>query len=122
MLSKIGHKNFTLLAQLMRMHHRKHKVIASNIANANTPYYRRRDFKFDTSLRNAMEGGTSADYRAIGGTVVKPKNTPIRNNGNDVDIDKEMLALSGNATLYDIYSHLYQKNSTLVKQAIRGGK
>ncbi|MBB64375.1 MAG: flagellar basal body rod protein FlgB [Waddliaceae bacterium] len=121
-INKIGNKNFTLLGQLMQMHSKAHKVIAGNIANANTPYYRRQEFKFDTALREALSGGTSAHYSDIRGYTERPRNTPVRNNGNDVDMDMEMLKLRSNSGSYNMYAQFYQQKSAMVKEAIRGGR
>lgn len=121
MLSKMGHKNFTLLGRMLDLHAAKHRVIAQNVANVNTPHYRRREFKFESALRNAMGGGKATDYSNIRGYVARPNTTPVRNNGNNVDIDAEMGALSGNGTTYQIYSELYSRKSRMVKAAIKGG-
>ncbi|SCA63067.1 Flagellar basal body rod protein FlgB [Chlamydiales bacterium SCGC AG-110-M15] len=121
MLSKLGHKNFTLLSKLLDLHSSRHRVHAQNIANVNTPNYRRREFKFNKALRNAMEGGTAAHYKSMQGWVDRPNNTPIRNNGNNVDIDMEMVSMQENSASYEIYSQLYTKRSQAVRSAIKGG-
>lgn len=71
------------------------------------------------ALRNAMEGGTARHYQGIAGWVSRPNNTPIRNNGNNVDIDMEMLSMRENAAFYEIYSQIYNKKSAMVKSAIK---
>lgn len=120
MLSKMGQKNFTLLGRMLDLHAAKHRVIAQNVANVNTPHYRRREFRFEGALRNAMAGGKATDYADVRGYVARPNTTPVRNNGNNVDIDSEMRALSGNSTTYQIYSELYTRKSRMVKGAIKG--
>lgn len=120
MLSKIGHKNFTLLAKMMDLHAASHKVHAQNIANVNTPNYQRREFRFHKALRNAMEGGTAEHYKDIRGWVDRPNNTPIRNNGNNVDIDMEMASLSENNSFYEMYVQIYNKKTSMIKSAIKG--
>jgi flagellar basal-body rod protein FlgB len=96
-------------------------VHAQNIANVNTPNYRRREFKFEKSLRQAMQGGTAEHYQSVRGSVERPDNTAVRNNGNNVDIDMEMTSLQENASFYEIYTQIYQKRSQLVKSAIKMG-
>ena len=117
---KLGNKNFSLLGKMLGLHSMRHKVISQNVANVNTPNYRRREFRFDSALRKAMEDGSSQAYNSVQGWVNRPNNTPVRNNGNNVDIDQEMFALGENASFYEIYSQLYQKKSQMVKAAIRG--
>ncbi|MBT7896076.1 MAG: hypothetical protein HN564_03670, partial [Flavobacteriales bacterium] len=64
--------------------------------------------------------GTAKGYRAVEGWVDSPNNTPVRNNGNNVDIEKEVMNMKENAMLYQIYSELYNRKSASVKKAIRG--
>lgn len=122
MLEKLGNKNMALLGKMMSMHAEKHRVIASNIANVNTPNYRRQEFRFETALQQALENGTAADYKAVRGYIAKPNTTPVRNNGNNVDIDSEMLDLGGNSAAYEMYGQIYNKKAEMLKYAIRGGR
>lgn len=122
MLHKLGNKNFTLLGKMLSLTSARHRVIAQNVANVNTPNYRRREFRFDSALSQAMARGTAAEYQGIQGWVDRPNNTPVRNNGNNVDIDLEMLNLNENAMSYDIYAQLYSRKSNMVKSAVRGAR
>ncbi len=122
MIEKIGNKNFTLLSKLLDLHSARHRVHSQNIANINTPNYRRREFKFDSALRNAMEGGTAAHYQGIVGWVDRPNTTPVRNNGNNVDIDMEMVSMKENTSFYEIYTQIYKKKAEMIKTAIKGVK
>ncbi len=67
-----------------------------------------------------MEGGTAADYRGIKGWVDKPNNTLIRNNGNNVDIDMEMVSMRETASMYETLTQIYSKRADGIKSAIRG--
>ncbi len=120
MLDKIGHKNFTLLSKMLDLQSARHRVFAQNVANVNTPNYRRREFKFEAALRDAMEGGTAAHYEGIRGWVDRPNNTPIRNNGNNVDIDMEMVSMRESASMYEALTQIYTKRANGIKAAIRG--
>ncbi|MCB1135886.1 MAG: flagellar basal body rod protein FlgB [Chlamydiia bacterium] len=122
MLDKLGNKNFTLLGRMLDLHAAKQRVHAQNVANVNTPNYKRREFKFETALKRALAGGRSQDYQEIEGWVDRPNNTPVRNNGNNVDIDMEMAEMQENNASYTIYTQLYNKKSQMVKAAIRGSK
>lgn len=107
---------------MLDLHGAKQRVIAQNIANVNTPKYRRREFKFETALKQAMREGRSKDYASIEGWVDRPNTTPVRNNGNNVDIDMEMVEMGENSQMYQVYSSLYAKKSGMTKAAIRGGR
>jgi flagellar basal-body rod protein FlgB len=120
MYHKIGNKNFTLLSRMLDLHATRGRVIAANIANVNTPNYHRRTFEFESALRDAMSKGTSGAYNGIRGWISRPNNTPVRNNGNNVDVEQEMVALKENATAFEVYSTLYSQKSQMVHAAIRG--
>lgn len=120
MMSKLGNKNFDLIAKMMSLHSSRHQVISQNVANVNTPNYRRREYNFDTALGQAMRDGSAQAYRDVKGWINRPNTTPVRNNGNNVDIDQEMLALEENNLSYQIYTQLYKKKSQMVKEAIQG--
>ena len=122
MIEKLGDKNFTLLGKMLSLHGAKHRVIAQNIANVNTPNYRRREFRFDSALKQALSAGSKADYRGIKGWVDRPQNTAVRNNGNNVDVDMEMVTLGENSSSYSVYSQLYTRKAQMLKSAIRGGR
>lgn len=120
LMSKIGNKNFTLLGKMMSLTSARQRVIAQNVANVNTPNYRRRELRFESALAQAMSNGRAADYASVQGWVDRPNNTVVRNNGNNVDIDLEMMNMNENAVSYQIYTELYGRKSNMVKSAIRG--
>jgi flagellar basal-body rod protein FlgB len=120
-MSKLGNKNFALLGRMLDLTQERHRVIAGNIANVNTPNYQRRAYNFNDSLKYAMEQGSVNAYRNVQGFVDRPKTTPVRNNGNNVDIDLEMLNMRENSAYYKTLVELYNKKSGLVKRAITGG-
>ena len=122
MLSKIGHKNFPLISKLLDLHSARQRVHSQNIANVNTPNYKRREFKFESALRDAMEGGTANHYKGIRGWVDRPNNTAVRNNGNNVDIDMEMISMQENTSSYEMYTDIYNRRAQAIRSAIRGGK
>ena len=122
MLGKLGNKNMDLLGKMLSLHGARHRVIAQNVANVNTPNYRRREFNFDTALSQALSNGTASDYRGVKGYVSRPNTTPIRNNGNNVSIDKEMMDMGKNSMSYDIYGQLYTRKAQVLRSAIKGGR
>jgi flagellar basal-body rod protein FlgB len=120
-LSKLGNKNFTLVTKLLDLQAKSQKVIAQNIANVNTPNYKRREFRFEKALHQALGTGEASSYRDVTGWVARPNNTAVRNNGNNVDVEAEMMSMKETEMLYEIYTQVYNKKSTLVKKAINGG-
>lgn len=71
------------------------RVTASNVANADTPGYRTLGFDFQAELRSALDDPKNAPraephIREVGGL-------PVKNDGNDVNVERELRALSENA-------------------------
>src|SRR5208282_1320419 len=91
----------------------RQKLVASNIANADTPGYKTQDIDFQTEFQNASAGVPSPVE--VGGLLV-------RNDGNNVSIDREARLLSENALRFSIASSLMRDQIKAVKQAIEEGK
>jgi len=54
------------LAQALTLHQRRHEVLASNLANVETPRYRARELDFAATLRDAFEARGTATRRRPG--------------------------------------------------------
>ena len=90
----------------------RQKLVASNIANADTPGYKTKDIDFQTEFANAMGGGPNA---------IEAQGLTVRNDGNNVSIDREARLLSENALRFSIASNLLRDQIRTVKEAINGG-
>lgn len=86
----------------------RQKLVAGNIANADTPGYRAVDAEFHTALMRARVG-------EVQGLTVK-------NDGNNVSVDREARLLAENALRFNLASHLARAQMRLVKTAIQEGK
>lgn len=112
-------KNFTILEQMMTVTANRQKVIANNIANINTPGYRRKELQFEKELLSAIEENDMTSVREINGEIVESDDPTLRNDGNNVNIDKEMGLLSRNSMAYSLYSELYAKKLDMLRLAMR---
>jgi flagellar basal-body rod protein FlgB len=90
----------------------RQKLVASNIANADTPGYRTQDIDFQSEFQNAMSGAPRA--MAAGGL-------PVKNDGNDVNLDREARLLSENALRFSVASSLMHGQITALRSAIKEG-
>lgn len=91
----------------------RQKLVASNIANIDTPGYRTRDIDFQFEYESQMQGGTP--------TVYEPTGMTVKNDGNNVSLDRETRLLSENAMRFNFMSNLLHNELRMVKQAIDGG-
>lgn len=104
----------------------RHRVIADNIANAETPGFTRSEVSFCDKLKRAL---TAADADTAIRRVedVQPEvqadlSSPVRPDGNNVSIDKEMAELTKNSLEYETLVQLFNLKSGMVKAAITEGK
>ena len=90
----------------------RQKLVASNIANADTPGYLTRDIDFQTEFQNAA--GFSPN-------VVEVSGLPIKNDGNSVSVDREARLLAENAMRFQLASVLLRSQIQTVREAIKEG-
>lgn len=91
------------------------KLTAANIANADTPGYRTQAFNFQEEFENLTTHGLSPQIVEVG-------DLKIKNDGNDVSIDRESRMLSENALRFRLASSLLKDRFGMIKQAIQGDK
>jgi len=91
----------------------RQKLVASNIANVDTPGYLTQDFDFESELRNAMGGAPHIE------TV---QGLPVRNDGNNVSIDRESRLLAENALRFQAASSLLHSQIQIMRAAIKEGQ
>jgi len=116
-------KAFGLLENMLDVASLRHKIVANNIANVNTPGYKKLDVSFEDQLERAIKSSDETNFHKF-----KPKITisedaadgTIRNDGNTVDMEKEVATLLKNTGSYKIYSQLLSKKFDLLKSAIEG--
>ncbi|MDO7788362.1 flagellar basal body rod protein FlgB [Desulforamulus aquiferis] len=102
---------FNLLKQGLDAGAMRQRVIANNVANINTPGFKKSQVSFEDQLKAAMSGGGSLKgthplhMGALNGVkpeIVQVDKTTMRFDGNNVDIDEEMVNLAAAAIQYDV--------------------
>jgi len=94
-------------------------LIANNIANLDTPGFRRSDALFEKVLADAIEDNKLADLDENEAWVFTPNNTPVNEDGNDVNQDMEVGEMVKNAALYKTYIRLLGRMYRQFDLAIR---
>lgn len=89
----------------------RNEVLANNIANVDTPHYKRKDVSFQNYLEMALIGGEPLEKRVSevnthlsdfsGVTYTDSSVLSYRLDGNNVDIDTENAYLAENQIRYD---------------------
>ncbi len=91
----------------------KQSVIASNIANADTPGFKAQDINFKTEMAKALSG------------IQKPAELLYRTetqsaaDGNTVDMDTERAAMAENAMQYQILTQLVTDRFKTLRMAVQ---
>jgi flagellar basal-body rod protein FlgB len=91
----------------------REKVVASNIANADTPGYKTKDIDFRAELENQLGNFEPA--------AVEVPGLKTKNDGNNVDMDREARLLSENALRFSVAVNLAHSEIQTLKDAIQGG-
>jgi flagellar basal-body rod protein FlgB len=102
------------LEQYLNVVSMRQKLVASNIANADTPGYKTKDLDFHSSFLSALDGGSPQAVEVTG--------LQAKNDGNNVDLDREARLLAENAMRFNVASNLMHSQIQQVKEAIQGGK
>ena len=92
----------------------RQKLVASNIANADTPGYKTKDIDFQFEFMSQVEG--------LAPTVTGVAGLQVKNDGNDVNMDREARLLSENAIRFSLASVLLKSQLKIVRSAIQEGK
>lgn len=87
----------------------RNNVINHNIANVDVPGFRRGTVEFESLLlqeiQDASRQGRRANVNSITPTMhISHLDLPHRNDGNNVDIELEMVALYQNSTRFEVMS------------------
>ena len=101
------------LEQYMNVVSLRQKLVASNIANADTPGYKTQDLDFQASFQAALDGGTPRPQEVEG--------LNVKNDGNNVDLDREARLLAENALRFNVAANIMHGDLQQIKEAIKGG-
>jgi flagellar basal-body rod protein FlgB len=111
--------NSRLLLSLLDATAQRARVIAGNVANQNTPGYRRQVLDFEERLREALARGRGPDELARLEPVVREDAlTPARADGNNVNLELEMSAMRQNRLMYEMFSTLHASRANLITAAL----
>lgn len=121
-------------AQALTLRSERQQMIASNIANADTPGYVARDMNFSQALRNAvgqragasqLQATTAGHLPAIGGSTgdlalryAAPSQTSL--DGNTVDMDRERATFVDNTLKYEAALRFINGSVRTMVDAIKG--
>jgi len=92
----------------------RQKLVASNIANIDTPGYRTKDIDFEFEFQSQLQGAPPR--------VMEPTGLQINNDGNNVNLDRESRLLAENSMRFTVAENLLKTQLRMTRMAIEEGK
>ena len=131
-------RNLEFLSREMNVATLRRNVIANNIANANTPNFKRSDVNFESQLKRALDSEKMTlpfrpfitdpkdipfdkpmDWRQVRPRRVLDYLTESKNNGNNVDIEQEGMDSLNNQLLYTTLAQVISSEFQRVNIVLR---
>ncbi len=113
-----------VLASTMDACAERNRTIANNVANADTPGFRRSVVNFEDTLKDMLRDGTVNDVeqaRRLKASVETDDTPSTRMDGNNVNIDREMADLARNSIEYNALVEFTRLKSGMLTTVISGG-
>lgn len=135
-MSGLFDKTTQALNTSLNMRLLKQNITSSNIANAETPGYKAQKMDFEESLERAirleelgsMKGAEAPDresalssIRRVQADIYDNPEIAIKNDGNTVDMEKEMTAMKENTIMYRAALELINKKLAALRYAVTEG-
>ncbi len=131
MFGRVFQKTWDLVNQSLKLRLLRHEVLASNVANVDTPGYRRKDVPFEKLMRAYLNESplplrrTRSEHFSALRSSRKPEIVEAEELGtpNNVSLEEEMSRLMENHLLYQATVQALIKEIQLLREAItEGGK
>jgi flagellar basal-body rod protein FlgB len=102
------------LGHFMSYLSQRQEVIASNIANADTPGYKTRDIEMPLDFSSALQDAKNS--------AVETPGLATRNDGNNVGIDREARLLAENTLKFNLATQMVKGELKSIRLAIDEGR
>ena len=113
--------SYSLIKKELDVSALRQRVIAHNIANINTAGFKRSDVVFEDKLQDALDkNGQYLD--SVEPEVVRDDSTSFREDGNNVDLDKEMTDMAENNIMYDALVSQLDTKMGIMRTVINEGR
>ena len=133
MIDRISNKTL-ILEKALDAAWLRNEAISNNIANVNTPGYKKSYVKFEELMSDAVDkfqiSGIKKDEKfipigkdtktTVSPEIVQEDFTSMRRDGNNVDIDVEMAELAKNSIKYNALIAQMSKEFSKIKMVISG--
>jgi flagellar basal-body rod protein FlgB len=113
--------NYLLARKMMDYTAVRHEALASNLANVDVPGYKRLDVSsdFQTQLNKAVSSNSTNAIDSVTPRIVKDDTAvSLRADGNNVEMDKEMMEMNRNSVEYEYAVRYLNHNYQMLRTAI----
>ncbi len=97
----------------------RNELLTNNIANVNTPNFKRSDISFSSIMEQTLDVKTTTEKHI---KIVEQTDTKVRMDNNNVDIEYEMAEMAKNTIWYNFLSKKISDEFEMLNMAISGGK
>jgi flagellar basal-body rod protein FlgB len=114
-----GDSSSQILSKVLDLAAQRQRVLSNNLANLNTPGFLRSDLNFSEELAGAVRGGP----QAVAQLQLEPTvddSTPVRFDGNNVQLETELAEMSKNALLYQMAIQALNSRLSVMRMAATG--
>jgi len=116
-------ENYQLAVHLLDAAALRHEALATNLANVETPGFKRLDLApdFARELQKVAANPGAADLSALRPKISEDLSTrSVRADGNNVELDRELLELSRNQIEFETLAQFASESLKRLKTAITG--
>ncbi len=97
----------------------RQSAIANNLANLNTPGYRRLAVQFEKCLTEAIADGRDVNMKELSEQLTRPMDTPVDGAGNDVNLEMEIGDMIKNIGMQKAYLRLLARTYRTMELAMQ---
>lgn len=133
---KIFDRTINVLSKVLDLRQQKQELIASNIANSQTPGYIPAQLSFEEDLARALQNNPPAPSQThprhipiaaggldtLQGQIQRRPDQGLSGDGNGVDLDKQLIAQSENQLLYETTTQILSKKLSTLKYVCQDGR
>lgn len=115
--------NYQAAKALLDVSAERHKIMAGNLANVDTPGFKRLDIdsRFYADLQSKIRSGNASAINGVRPRVVEEAGlAPTSPNGNNVSMDRELMLINENALKYEAMGQFVSGSLQRLKTAISG--
>lgn len=125
MLTQAIHQQNAVIGAALQGTQVRHDTIMNNIANNDVPGFTARTVEFESALQYAVDSWKTTGQldlsHALPSVQFQEAHTSFRIDNNNVDMEREMVALYINSIRYDVLVNSFTHNSRMLNAVLQRG-